>query len=303
MVSSPHEGLHQLCQKDPAGFTRTLQRVLRIPIPEPREFAVLNADLTEIEPVERRVDTLLQAETDEGTYLLVVESQGKRDDGKRSSWAYYLSYLYAKYRWEPVLIVLTQSASTARWAAQPIRLGLPGWHSLTVRPLVLSPENVPLIASEEEAKRDVFLAAFSAMTHGKGRGAAAILKPLAAALATTDTDSAGMLAQFVESCLVDAQARQIWKELMMPVNYFFRHEVAEKVRAEGREEGREEGIEEERASMILRILDWRGIPVPDSVRDRVKACSDLGQLEVWAQRAVQATDAEDLFRDGTRTAS
>ncbi|NUP20287.1 MAG: hypothetical protein HOZ81_30215 [Streptomyces sp.] len=84
---------------------------------------------------------------------------------------------------------------------------------------------------------------------------------------------------------------------MMPVNYFFRHEVAEKVRAEGREEGREEGIEEERASMILRILDWRGIPVPDSARDRVKACSDLGQLEVWAQRAVQATDAEDLFRD------
>ncbi len=41
--------------------------------------------------------------------------------------AYYLSYLYAKYRWEPVLIVLTQSRSTARWATQPIRLGLPGW--------------------------------------------------------------------------------------------------------------------------------------------------------------------------------
>ena len=186
MVGSSHEGLHRICQKDPAGFTRTLQRVLHIPIPEPREFAVLNADLTEIEPIERRVDTLLRAETDEGTYLLVVESQGKRDDEKRGSWAYYLSYLYAKYRWEPVLIVLTQSRSTARWAARPIRLGLPGWHSLTVRPLVLSPENVPLIAGEAEAKRDVFLAAFSAMTHGKGPGAAAILKPLAAALETTD---------------------------------------------------------------------------------------------------------------------
>ncbi|MFV8186115.1 hypothetical protein [Streptomyces sp. AF1B] len=300
MVSSSHEGLHQICQKDPAGFTRTLQRVLHIPIPEPREFAVLNADLTEIEPVERRVDTLLRAETDVGTYLLVVESQGKQDKDKRSSWAYYLSYLYAKYRWEPVLIVLTQSRSTARWAMQPIRLGLPGWHSLTVRPLVLSPENVPLIADEAEAQRDVFLAAFSAMTHGKGRGAAAILKPLAAALATTDTDSAGMLAQFVESCLVDAQAKEIWKELMMPVNYFFRHEVAEKVRAEAREEGREEGIEQERASMVLRILDWRGVPVPDSVRERVKACSDLGQLEVWAQRAVGAASAEDLFAEGPK---
>lgn len=203
MVGSSHEGLHQICQKDPAGFTRTLQRVLHIPIPEPRDFAVLNADLTEIEPVERRVDTLLRAETDAGSYLLVVESQGKRDEDKRSSWAYYLSHLYAKYRWEPVLIVLTQSVATARWASRPIRLGLPGWHSLSVRPLVLSPENVPLIADEEQARQDVFLAAFSAMTHGKGPDAAAILKPLAAALATTDTDSAGMLAQFVESCLTD----------------------------------------------------------------------------------------------------
>lgn len=289
MVGSPHEGLHRICQKDPASFTRTLQHVLHIPIPEPREFEVLNADLTEIEPVERRVDTLLRAETDEGAYLLVIESQGARDDDKRSNWAYYLSYLYAKYRWEPVLIVLTQSRSTARWAARPIRLGFPGWHSLTVRPLVLSPENVPLITDEEEARRDPFLAAFSAMTHGKGPGAAAILRPLAAALETTDTDSAGMLAQFVESCLVDAQAKQIWKELMMPVHYFFRHEVAEQVREQGRNEGR--------AEMILRILEWRGITVPDSVRNRVEACSDLDQIEVWAQRAVHATQAEDLFRD------
>ncbi|WP_405535779.1 hypothetical protein OG787_18540 [Streptomyces sp. NBC_00075] len=295
MVGSSHEGLHRICQKDPAGFTRTLQRVLHIPIPEPRDFAVLNADLTEIEPIERRVDTLLRAETDEGTYLLVVESQGEQDKEKRSSWAYYLSYLYAKYRWEPVLIVLTQSRATARWAAQPIRLGLPGWHSLTVRPLVLSPENVPLVVDQAQAERDVFLAAFSAMTHGKGPGAAAILKPLAAALETTDPEGAGMLAQFVESCLGDAQAKQIWKELMMPVNYFFRHEVAEKVR----EEGREEGVEKERASMVLRILDWRGIAIPDSVKDRVEACSDLGQLEIWARRAVNATNAEDLFAGDT----
>jgi hypothetical protein len=82
---------------------------LHIPFPEPRDFAVMNADLTEIEPVERRVDTLLRAETDEGTYLLVVEAQGKRDESKRGSWAYYLSYLYAKYRCEPVLIVVTQN--------------------------------------------------------------------------------------------------------------------------------------------------------------------------------------------------
>jgi len=99
------------------------------------------------------MDTLMRVETDEGTYLLVVESQGKKDEDKRGSWGYYLSYLYAKYRCEPVLIVVTQSSATARWAARPIRLDLPGWHSLTVRPLVLGPDNVPVIADEREAER------------------------------------------------------------------------------------------------------------------------------------------------------
>lgn len=126
MVGSSHEALHRAFQKDLALLTRALQRVLGIPFPEPRDLAVLNADLTEIEPVERRVDTLMRVDTDEGAYLLVVEAQRAVDDHKRGSWAYYLSYLYAKYRCEPVLIVITQSRATARWAAQPIRLGLPG---------------------------------------------------------------------------------------------------------------------------------------------------------------------------------
>ncbi|MGC0375637.1 hypothetical protein RKD28_003153 [Streptomyces sp. SAI-229] len=78
---------------------------------------------------------------------------------------------------------------------------------------------------------------------------------------------------------------------MAAIHYFFRHPVAEQVREEGREEGRIE----DRAVMTLRILEWRGIPVPDAVRERVQACTDLDQLELWAQRAVHATRAEDLF--------
>ncbi len=49
--------------------------------------------------------------------------------------------------------------------------------------------------------------------------------------------------------------------------------------------------------MTLRVLEWRGIPVPDAVRERVLACADLGRLEVLAQRAVRAADAAELFAD------
>ncbi|MFD5570729.1 hypothetical protein [Streptomyces cadmiisoli] len=37
--------------------------------------------------------------------------------------------------------------------------------------------------------------------------------------------------------------------------------------------------------------------MPDAVRDRVMGCSDLEHLERWAQRAVHATDADELFAD------
>lgn len=59
MVSSSHEALHWVFQKDPALLTRAFQNVL----------AVLSTDVTEIEPVERRVDTLMRVETGEGAYL------------------------------------------------------------------------------------------------------------------------------------------------------------------------------------------------------------------------------------------
>jgi len=169
----------------------------------------MNFDLTEIEPVERRVDTLLRAETDEGPYLLVVESQRKKDEAKRGSWPYYLSYLYEKYRCEPVLIVTTQCSSTARRAAEPVHLGVPGRSALTVRPLVLGPDNVSLIADAREVERDVPLAVLSAVTHGRGPKAAAVLESLAAALKTIDADSAAAFVQFVDSCLADPQVKQM----------------------------------------------------------------------------------------------
>jgi hypothetical protein len=174
-------------------------------------------------------------------------------------------------------------------------LHLAGWESLTVRPLVLGPDNVPVIADEQQAERDVPLAVLSAMTHGRGPQAPAILESLASALRTIDSDSAAVFVQFVDSCLADPQAKQMWRDLMTAIQYFWRHPLAEQVRAEGREEGREEGRIEECRQMILRILEWRGVPVPDAARRRVDACADLGLLETWARRAVHATDAAEVF--------
>jgi hypothetical protein len=78
---------------------------------------------------------------------------------------------------------------------------------------------------------------------------------------------------------------------MTAIQYFWRHPLAEQVREEGREEGRLE----ERAGMVLRILQLRGIEVPDSVRERVEGCADLDRLETWVERALRVENADDLF--------
>ncbi|MFF1405462.1 hypothetical protein [Streptomyces sp. NPDC058294] len=83
----------------------------------------------------------------------------------------------------------------------------------------------------------------------------------------------------------------------MAIQYFWRHPLAEQVREEGREQGLEQGHIEARRQMVLRILEWRGIPAPGPVRERVNACTDLDQLEAWVEGAVETTDAADLFAE------
>jgi hypothetical protein len=80
---------------------------------------------------------------------------------------------------------------------------------------------------------------------------------------------------------------------MTTLSHFYRSEAAQQVRAEGREEGRAEA----EAASVLRTLKWRGIEVPDAVRERVVSCADPDLLGAWAERAYEVAGAEELFTD------
>ncbi|UGY90784.1 hypothetical protein [Streptomyces gobiensis] len=317
MVGSSHEAMHRIFQEDLTLITRALRKLLDIPFPEPETISPVSPDLTEIKPLERRVDTLLRLDMNDGSgYLLAIEAQGKKDPNKPSSWASYLAHLYAKYRLPPVLVVVCQDKATATWAAEPIRIGIPGQPSLTVRPLVRGPHNVPAIFNVEAAARDIPLAAFSALTHGKDPDTAAILETLAAALKTVDDDTATLFSEFTGIGLGNTPAGQIWRDLMTSYASFFRSPFAEEVREEAREEGRAEGRAEaraegraeaeakaraaraeERAQLVLKILDRRGIEVPAYMRQAISGCQDLDVLGGWLDRALTVTTAGELFAD------
>jgi hypothetical protein len=73
----------------------------------------------------------------------------------------------------------------------------------------------------------------------------------------------------------------------------FKDEFIDRIKAEGKAEGKAEST----AAMLLRLLAVQGLKIPASVRDRVLSCTDLSQLEAWADKAMTASTLEDVFPD------
>ncbi|MDX3454616.1 hypothetical protein PV396_22175 [Streptomyces sp. ME02-8801-2C] len=67
--------------------------------------------------------------------------------------------------------------------------------------------------------------------------------------------------------------------------------------AEGRAKGEAVGRALCRAQDILRVLDLRGIDVPESARERINGCTDLDTLGTWFDRSLTAADTADLFAE------
>ncbi|MEV6739384.1 hypothetical protein AB0N14_21615 [Streptomyces sp. NPDC051104] len=304
MVSSQHEALHRVFQEESGLVTRAL-RMLHIPFGDPTSITELATDLTENRPLERRVDSLLKMETAKGTFLVAIEAQGKKDPDKPANWAYYLAHLYAKYKLPPLLLVLCKDRSTAAWASSPVNIGPPEWPALTLRPLVLGPDEVPVIQDAAEAAKDIQMAVLSAMVHSRDQDVDVILKALSVALKgleVSDPEAAMKYVELTAQGLGDkTRAAEIWRNLVAVDTSFFTSPLSEEIRDEGRDEGRTEGRTEghiqRQAEDILRILDRRTIPLTDADRERVTSCKDLGTLTRWFDRAITATSAAEIFAD------
>ncbi|MGW7046763.1 hypothetical protein ACWGDT_29530 [Streptomyces avermitilis] len=289
MVSSPHEAMHRIFQQDPGLFARAV-RALGIPFADPITSTSLPTDLTENRPVERRVDTLLKIETAKGDFLLAVEAQGKKDPDKPKSWAYYLAHLYAKYKLPPVLLVVCQDRKTAAWASRTVDFGPPQWPAaLTLRPLVLGPDEVPVVDDPVQAARDIPLAVLSAVLHGRDPAVSAILKALAAALKgleAHDPDTATIFVEFTTQGLErKSQAAEIWRDLVAADTSFFTSWLSQEIRAEARAED------------VVRLLDRRGLVLSEADRERITSCDDLDALTLWFDRAITAASVAEVFAE------
>jgi hypothetical protein len=83
-------------------------------------------------------------------------------------------------------------------------------------------------------------------------------------------------------------ARAALEALMSTV---FKDDFVDRIEARGEARGEVRG----EAAILLRVLAARGIAVPARLRDRVLACTDLAQLEAWADKAATAASIDDVF--------
>ncbi|GHJ35970.1 hypothetical protein [Streptomyces sp. TS71-3] len=291
MVSPPHEAMHRIFQHDPGLFSR-VSRLLGIAVPSPAKVTVMPTDLTETSPVERRVDTLLRLESAElDAFLPAIEAQGKQDPAKPASWAYYVSYVWTKYRLPTALLVVCQDHATARWAEQSVSSGPRALPTLTLRPVVIGPHNVPMITDPVEARADLVLATLSAITHAANPDIGAILKALSSALQDVPENLADPVVELTAQGLGNRPAKDLWRNLVAVDLSFYKSWLSEEIREEGREKGRAEGL----AGAVLRILEQRGLHVSDEARTRIMSSDDPELLDHWLTRAVTTPSVEEIF--------
>ncbi len=247
----------------------------------------------------RRGDSVLLAELlvegKEDRYVVIVESQMRRDDDKGRRWPYYIAYLHDKYECPVVLLVVCNDAVTAEWARTPIAIGLGELTSMIVFAWVVGPDNLSPITDPVQAKDDVGLAVLAAITNSRSGQIGDILEALAEALDTIDTSTAGVLAELAEAGLADTDGLPIWRALMTTSTYPY----VSHLRSQGREEGRQEGRAEARAEAVVQVLAARQVEIPDADRERILACRDDDTLTAWLSKAAVIRGISELFTPTT----
>ena len=274
---------------------------------------IADAALTRLTPTEYHADLVIVV-GDPPTIAFIVEVQLSRDSAKRDSWAWYTVGLQVRLKCPVVLVVVAVNAAVARWCAKPIRLGHPG---LELRPVVVGPHRIPLVAEAEQARACPELLVLSAMAHGKGRSGRRLAHIAAGTLVSLDPERAKLYADLILMHLGEAARRAL--EAKMMTNYqsqseFFRN-LEEKWRTEGREqgrtegreqgrtegreqgrtEGREQGQREARADAVLKVLCARELEVSAETEQRIRAVADINELRALLDRAFTIERAADLF--------
>lgn len=219
--------------------------------------------------------------------------QRGRDPAKRRTWKLYVAQLEAELDVNAALLVYCPNPVVARWYRRMFESeGL----SLLLRPLVFTPHEVPVVMDVEVARANPALAVLSAVCHGGHAEVDEMFPALAEALRALGPHRAILYYDVVLAGLPVA-ARARWEAFMTTsVGYEYHSELLRRLAAQHEELGEARGEARGEGRAVLAVLEERGVPVPDTVREQILSCTDLALLDTWLRRAITATTAADVVR-------
>jgi hypothetical protein len=289
-----HEALVQLVRAAPEAIAWLLREVLAVDLPAHVQAHVTATEIVDLNLAEYRADVVLTfGPAEQPDEALVVEAQGSPDPRKRVRWPVYVAGVRARLGCPVTLVVLTLDEDVAQWCRTPIDLGRQrGW----LYPLVIGPQQIPVITDVDQARRMPELAVLSAAAHGHQPGAEHIAH--AALLAVRDLDSEHSLVypDFILARLGEV-ARAALELLMPPKGYEYQSDFARKYYGEGIAAGIAAGEIKAEARILLKQLRLKGFEVSPELQSRVETCTDLAQLDLWIERILGAHSLADVFTE------
>jgi hypothetical protein len=297
MPGIEHEAVVELLHRNPH-LVAALLTACGVPVAADATAAIADSNLSARKPVTLTAEIVVKL-TAPGQAERVVVFEVQKDPpkpSKRRAWAAYVPIAGVQHKCNAFLIIIALRAETARASRKLIRTGHPGYD---LTPIVIGPDNTPDPASPRHEQAVVELTVLAALTGALDLGDDQVQDFVLETLARTDPDRRAAYTGLILTIASEA-AQKALEDLMRTAR---RDNLADRLLAEGRTEGLvegrteglAEGLAEGRAAMLLRILQARGLTVPDDVREQITSCTDAAQLDEWAVLAVTARSISEIF--------
>lgn len=289
MPSAEHESSVALGKMNP-GLAELMTKVFDVKLPDHHHSHSQATDVRVLVPRTYHADsvTVYYDAANQPVFAIVMEVQRGWDLTKRRMWKLYVAQLEAELNADVALLVYCPDPGIARRYREMFESG---GMSLSLRPFIFTPDDIPLVVDLVEARESPGMAVLSAICHGDHPDVDATFPALAEVLRLSDPDYAISYYDIVLAGL-PAAARARWEAYMTAtLGHEYRSELLRTLATQHEEIGEARG----EARALITLLDVRGVAVPTEIHDRILACTDLDQLDMWLRRAATATYIDDVF--------
>ena len=195
-----------------------------------------SVDLSQAVSTEYRADQLLLFRNPDRSLAcaVIIEIQLRPDRHKWLAWPEYITAAGRRFGCPVLLLVFAPDPAVARWARQPIETGHPGF---TLRPLVISYDDIPRVVEPQLASRAPELSVLSALAHPEEQIALTAIT----AIRQLPEDQLKLYFDLIWQSLSDSVRHALEAHMQ---NYEYQSDFARKYIAQGRQEGRLEGRQE-----------------------------------------------------------